>query len=72
MEPMPITHASTQDEIVVTVEIPRGSRNKYEYDAELQAKDLEGVRTHTAGFGDRSEALSVPAETRARAAGVPG
>ena len=23
------------DEIVVAVEIPRGSRNKYEYDAEL-------------------------------------
>lgn len=162
------TNATPEDEVVVTVEIPRGSRNKYEYDAELEAivldrrlftstvypadygfvggtlgedgdpldalvlvedptfpgcrirsravaifrmrdenggddklvcvpsgdpiwarvrdvadindafraeieqffrvyKDLEGVRTHTAGFGDRSEALSVLAEARARA-----
>ena len=163
------SNATAEDEIVVTVEIPRGSRNKYEYDAELDAivldrrlftstvypadygfvggtlgedgdpldalvlvedptfpgcrirsrvvaifrmrdehggddklvcvprgdpiwagvrdaadindacraeieqffrvhEDLEGVRTHTAGFGDRSEALSVLAEARARAA----
>jgi inorganic pyrophosphatase len=41
MEPMPMTHASTQDKLVVTVEIPRGSRNKYECDAELQAIVLD-------------------------------
>jgi inorganic pyrophosphatase len=165
---MATSHASTQDEILVTVEIPRGSRNKYEYDPELKAivldrrlftstvypadygfvdatlgedgdpldalvlvedptfpgcrirgrpvaifrmvdekgrddklvcvprgdptwagvrdlgdineafraeieqffrvyKDLEGVRTHTAGFGDKSEALSVLADAQARA-----
>jgi inorganic pyrophosphatase len=31
-------------------------------------KDLEGGHTHTAGFGERSEALSVLAEARARKA----
>jgi inorganic pyrophosphatase len=30
-----------EDEIVVSVEIPRGSRNKYEYDAELDAIVLD-------------------------------
>ena len=35
------TKATAEDEIVVTVEIPRGSRNKYEYDAELEAIVLD-------------------------------
>lgn len=34
-------NATAEDEIVVTVEIPRGSRNKYEYDAELDAIVLD-------------------------------
>jgi inorganic pyrophosphatase len=32
---------SSEEEIVVTVEIPRGSRNKYEYDPELNAIVLD-------------------------------
>lgn len=36
-----MTEATAADEIVVTVEIPRGSRNKYEFDPVLQAIVLD-------------------------------
>jgi inorganic pyrophosphatase len=36
-----VTEATAADEIVVTVEIPRGSRNKYEFDPVLQAIVLD-------------------------------
>jgi inorganic pyrophosphatase len=64
------------DDVVVTVEIPRGSRNKYEYDRELGAIALDrrlftstvypadyGFVEHTlAGDGDELDALVLVGE----------
>jgi inorganic pyrophosphatase len=46
-------------EVTVFVEIPAGSRNKYE--------QLERKKTETRGFGNRADAERVIAEARERA-----
>jgi hypothetical protein len=74
-----------ESEIVVSVEIPRGSRNKYEYEPELDAIVLErrlftstSIRPTTASLRGRSPGTATPstrssssAISPSRAAGSP-
>jgi inorganic pyrophosphatase len=45
--------------VKVLVEIPKGSRNKYEYDPESDCIDLEGKDWRIDGWGRREEAIEV-------------